>query len=183
LQRGGDGIRRNTRRWLARPALSPVSTARTCSRVNASPAIYSIYRHKHRQCHLFAHRRPPLTAPGNAAGRAVSDRSRVGRFSSRPLTGQSGMRPDAYADCSQDDARSRPGQYRNRRNQSDQVVVTDRAAGLLLDRRSHPHHLGHGHWLSRVPVWVRRLQLRTRTRVYGTRTRVAVGPQTSRGKV
>jgi hypothetical protein len=59
-------------------------------------------------------------------------------FTSRPLTGQSGMRPDAYADCSQDDARSRPGQYRNRRNQSDQVVVTDRAAGLLLDRRSHP---------------------------------------------
>ena len=56
----------------------------------------------------------------------------------RPLTGQSGMRPDAYADCSQDAARSRPGQYRNRRNQSDQVVVTDRAAGLLLDRRSHP---------------------------------------------
>jgi hypothetical protein len=87
LQRGGDGIRRNTRRWLARPALSPVSTARTCSRVNASPAIYSTYRHKHRQCHLFAHRRPPLTALGNAAGRAVSDRSRVGRFSSRPSNG------------------------------------------------------------------------------------------------
>jgi hypothetical protein len=92
LQRGGDGIRRNTRRWLARPALSPVSTARTCSRVNASPAIYSIYRHKHRQCHLFAHRRPPLTAPCNAAGRAVSDRSRVGRFSSLPATGMSPRR-------------------------------------------------------------------------------------------
>jgi hypothetical protein len=101
----------------------------------------------------------------------------------RTANRQSGVRPDAYADCSQDHARSRPGQYRNRRNQSDQVVVTDRAAGLLLDRRSHPHHLGHGHWLSRVPVWVRRLQVRRRTRVYGTRTRIAVGPQTSRGKV
>jgi hypothetical protein len=79
---------------------------------------------------------------------------------SRLLTGQSGVRPDTYADCSQDDARTRPGQYRNRRNQSDQVVVTDRAAGLLLDRRSYAHHVGHGHWLGRVPVWVRRLQLR-----------------------
>jgi hypothetical protein len=180
LQRGGDGIRRNTRRWLARPALSPVSTARTCSRVNASPAIYSIYRHKHRQ-HLFAHRRPPLTAPGNAAGRAVSDRSRVGRFSSRPLTGQSGVRPDAYADCSQDRAGSRSGQHRNRWNQK-------RPGGCDRPRSRFwtvvlAHHLGHGHWLSRVPVWVRRLQLRRRTRAYGTRTRVAVGPQTSRGKV
>ena len=43
LQRGGDGIRRNNRRWLARPGLSPVSTARTFSGVNPSAAICSIY--------------------------------------------------------------------------------------------------------------------------------------------
>ena len=43
LQRGGDGIRRNNRRRLARPGLSPVSTARTFSGVNPSAAICSIY--------------------------------------------------------------------------------------------------------------------------------------------
>src|SRR5215212_3631013 len=42
----------------------------------------------------------------------------------------------------------------NRRNQSGKVVVSNRAAGLLLERRFDAHHLGHGDWLSRVPVWV-----------------------------
>ena len=36
---------------------------------------------------------------------------------------------------------------------------------LLLDHRSHAHHLGHGYWLRRLLVCIRRLQLRTRTRV------------------
>jgi hypothetical protein len=43
LQRGGYGIPPNTRRCLARPELSPVSTARTRSGVNPSAAIWSIY--------------------------------------------------------------------------------------------------------------------------------------------
>jgi hypothetical protein len=39
LQRGADGIRRNARRCPAKPGLSPVSTARTCSGVGPSGAI------------------------------------------------------------------------------------------------------------------------------------------------
>jgi hypothetical protein len=84
------------------------------------------------------------------------------------------VRPDAYADCAAKIMRVVRGPASN---------SPKRAGGcdrpwprLLLDHRSHAHHLGDGHWLSGVPVWVRRLWLRTRTRVYGTRTRVAVGP-------
>jgi hypothetical protein len=51
LHRGGDGMCRNTRRWLASPGLSPVSTERTRSGVHPSAAICPTYcrpSHAHR---------------------------------------------------------------------------------------------------------------------------------------
>jgi hypothetical protein len=41
------------------------------------------------------------------------------------------VRPDAYADCSQDDARGRASQHRTRQNESEQMAMTDRGHGCF----------------------------------------------------